>query len=123
MNWHHWLGLPHRIGADPRTDGAACCLVMAHILLADAGLTPPPLQPMVDAAVVGDWARLMNDYNQATVSIGAPERLSMTLLTTRNGIGLATVVEDGMLLVPHHKHGVIAFPADVLRGRDWRKLR
>lgn len=123
MMWHKWLGLPHEIGADPRDGKAACCLVMAHILIASEGLNPPPLEPMVHLARKGDWGALMNDYNNATRAVNAPERLAMTLLTTRNGIGLGTVVEDGLLLVPHHRHGVITFPADVLRGRQWRVLK
>lgn len=123
MNWHTWLGLPHQIGADPREGKAACCLVMAHILLSDAGLNPPPLEPMVRAALNSDWSALMNDYNDATRTVNAPERLAMTLLVTRKGIGLGTVVEDGLLLVPHHRHGVVTFPADMLRDRNWRVLK
>lgn len=123
MMWHKWLGLPHQIGADPREGKAACCLVMAHILLTDAGLNPPPLEPLVRAARYSHWAALMNDYNNATRTVYAPERLAMTLLVTRKGIGVGTVVEDGLLLVPHHRHGVITFPADMLRDRDWRVLK
>lgn len=123
MMWHRWLGLPHEIGADPRDGKAACCLVIAHILLTDAGLVPPPLEPMVQRARIGDWSGLMADYHNATRAVQCRERLAMTLLVTKNGIGLGTVVEDGLLLIPHHQHGVITFPADVLRGREWRVLK
>lgn len=123
MIWLPWLGLPHVIGADPRDGEGACCLVMTHILLTDAGLSPPPLEPMIAMAKAGEVSNLEAAYNQATEAIAGPENLAMTMFQTEIGVGVGIVVDSNFVLIPHHKSGVKAISLRALTRQPWRRLK
>jgi hypothetical protein len=116
IDWSDWLGLPHRIGADPREGKAACCLVIARIVLQDAGLATPPIDQMIEQAQAGDWIPLQRQFYSFCEATTAPELHSITLL--RNGaagLGVGTIVAPNTLLTLHHRRGVIALPVNRLR--------
>jgi hypothetical protein len=109
--YHSWLGLPHEIGADPRDGHAACCLVMARILLEDAGQTPPPIDDWIELARAGRWEPLRDAFYRNTEELPKAEPWSITLLDSpEEGLGIGTVVPGRLLLVPLHSRGVTALP-------------
>lgn len=119
-NWYQWIGLPHRIGADPRTDGAACCLVITKILLTEAGQPMPAIDAWLDLARRGAWDELRDAFYRNCEETPKPEPWTLTLLETGDPLatsmlGLGVVVPSGFLLVPHHRRGVQAIPLNQLR--------
>jgi hypothetical protein len=109
--YHSWLGLPHEVGADPRNGKAACCLVMARILLEEAGQEPPPIEAWIDMARRGQWEPLRDAFHRHTEELAKPEPWALTLLDDPAiGLGLGTVIPGRMLLVPLHEKGVSAIP-------------
>jgi hypothetical protein len=113
--YHPWLGLPHRIGADPREGEAACCLVMARILLEEAGQKPPPIEQWIGMALEAAWEPLRDAFYRHTEQLAQPEPLALTLLEDADGtLGLGTVITSRLLLAPVHKRGVTAIPLFVL---------
>jgi hypothetical protein len=123
-DWRPWLGLPHEIGADPRDGKAACCLVMATVLLAEAGLHPPDPAPWISFARRGDFTSIQLEVEKYFEPVPFPELLSFTLL--RNGIhglGVGIVVEPNTLLLVHHRKGVIAMPINQLRLLQYNRLK
>jgi hypothetical protein len=109
--YHAWLGLPHEIGADPRNGQGACCLVMAKILLEDAGRSAPPIEDWIVMAKASDWGPLRDAFYRHTEELSKPEPFALTLLENgSDGLGLGTVIPNSLLLVPLHKRGVTTIP-------------
>ena len=128
-DWHQWIGLPHRIGADPRTDGAACCLVITKILVTEAGYPMPAIDDWIELAHQESWDELRNAFYRHCEEIPSAEPWSLTLLETGDpageyALGLGVVVPGPFLLMPHHRSGVQALPLRTLRGTPaFYKLR
>lgn len=109
--YHSWLGLPHVIGADPRDGEGACCLVMAKLLLEDAGFKMPPIDAWIEMAKKGAWDPLRDAFYRNTTPVEYPIVWSLTLLDNpEGGLGLGTVIPHRMLLAPIHDRGVTALP-------------
>lgn len=109
--YHSWLGLPHEIGADPRDGKAACCLVMARILLEEAGQIPPPIDQWIEMARSGQWEPLRDAFYRHTEELPQAEPWSISLLDDpKEGLGIGTVVPGRFMLVPLHSRGVTALP-------------
>jgi hypothetical protein len=125
-NWHDWLSLPHRTGADPRDGEAACCLVMAQVLHEQAGSPfPSELVPYwLELVEAKAWAILKDEFYGRTAPANLPRPLSMALVRGQNSMGIAIVPENGILLAPHHSRGVIAVPISpqVLKHYSFREL-
>lgn len=123
--WTDWIGLPHQIGADPREGKAACCLVMARILLTNVGIPFPEIEDqLLDLARAHQWTRLSKVFHEHTEPILKPEPWSLTLVENGPaGLGLGTVVPGPYLLLPHHRKGVTAIPIVVLRKLNYHRLR
>ena len=128
-DWHQWIGLPHRIGADPRIDGAACCLVITKILLTEAGHPMPAVDDWIELAHQESWDELRDAFDRHCEEIPSPEPWSLTLLETGDPagyytLGLGVVVPGPFLLIPHHRRGVQALPLRTLRSTTaFYKLR
>ena len=123
-NWSDWVGLPHEVGADPLQGKSACCLQIAKILLSQEGLSTPPIEPLLERARFRDWPGLTAAFNSLSEPLEGPEPLALTLITNgRFGLGLGVVVENGRLLVPHHRKGVVAIPLDLLKPLVYRRLK
>lgn len=124
VDWTSWLGLPHAIGADPREGRAACCLVIAKIVLEDAGLVVPPIDQMIGEARGENWIALQQQFYNYCEEIIAPEINSITLLRNGTaGLGVGTVVAPNTLLTLHHRRGVIALPINRLRLLKFYRVR
>lgn len=109
--YHPWLGLPHEIGADPRNGQAACCLVMAKILLEANGQSAPSIDEWIEMARDGEWDLLRDAFYRNTEELPKAEPYSLTLLEDeQEGLGLGTVIPGRLLLVPLHKRGVGTIP-------------
>ena len=114
--WMRWIGLPHAFGADPK-EGIACdCLLMVWAVLDEAGIHHPPFDPnWLELAKAERWNELQNLWDKITRLIAEPEPYAVTLL--RNGpagLGVAVVVDDGLLMV-NHKRGVYWAPLDAFK--------
>lgn len=114
--WNAWIGLPHEIGADPREGRAACCLVIAQIVLQNAGYEVPPLDQMLQSARNRDWENLQSTFSELCAPVPEPRIPSITLVNNgMNGLGVVTVVAPNTLLSINHKRGVITLPLNRLR--------
>lgn len=122
--WEPWLGLPHEIGADPREGRAACCLVIAQVVLQRAGLPFPPIDPLLEAVRRGDWIELQKTFYSHCTALDAPEINALCLIRNGpQGLGIGTVVASNTLITLHHHKGVITLPANRLRLLKFYKLR
>lgn len=123
--WLNWIGLPHVVGADPRQGQGACCLVMARILLTEAGQYFPDIEEqLLSLARAAHWDRLTKEFERHTERLEGPEPWSLTLI--RNGpagLGIGTVVPGEYLLLPHHRRGVRAIPISALRPLTFHRVR
>lgn len=109
--YHPWLGLPHAIGADPREGQGACCLVMAALLLEDAGREMPPIERWLEMAQRGEWEPLRDAFYRHTEELAQAETYSLTLLEDINeGLGIGIVIPGRLLLAPLHTRGVSTIP-------------
>lgn len=107
-SWRDWLGLPHVIGADPRDGQGACCLVMAAVLHEQAGtpFRPGLVADLLTLVRAKAWDSLRQQFNARTEADLDPRPLSMTLIQNSKTLGIGIMVEDTVLLVPHHLRGV-----------------
>ena len=124
MNWHQWIGLPHEFGADPREGVGADCVLMAWLILDDAGIPHPSFDAeWLDMARQGLWADLERLWDEATVQLEAPAPYAVTLFRNGpNGLGVGIVVDSGLLLV-HHRRGVRWVPFDFMPQLRFYKFR
>jgi hypothetical protein len=125
LEWRHWIGLPHEIGADPREGRAACCVRMAQILLRNAGLPAPDLEPeWFTHAAEGRWDYCRSIFHDLTEP--TPERELWTMAWVTNGpkgFGIGTVVQGDRLLIPHHRKGVFAIPISLLKPLSYFRVK
>lgn len=122
-DWHSWLGLPHRIGADPREGQACCCLRMAVIMLQDLGLDPPEIDPAwFDMARERRWTDLYEEFQLVTQETGEAELWSLVPLLTPISFGVGVVVQDNLLLGVHHRSGLTTVPLHQLRNPSYYTL-
>lgn len=114
-DWHSWLGLPHRLGADPREGEACCCLKMAHIMMSDLGLNPPEIKPYW-AKLARDrrWSDLHREFQLVTQETDTERLWSLVPLLTPVSFGIGVVVPDRLLLGVHHRYGLTTVPLDNL---------
>jgi hypothetical protein len=111
LAWHNWIGLPHWLGADPRDRYGACCLRMAYALHEAAGTPMPPFQAeWLVMARDGKWNDLEAAFHSITSPIEGPRLWSLIPITGHKKFGIGVVVQDQMMLTPHHQRGVMAIP-------------
>jgi len=121
--WLRWIGLPHRLGADPCDGVGADCLVMCAKVRTDAGLSMPDIDPQWFAlAAAKQWEPLTAAWDQLMERCDA-EPYALLLHRQPSGLGVAIAIDDGILVV-HHRRGVqwlpIAAAARVIRLEYWR---
>lgn len=114
-NWRSYIGLPHVFGADPADGEGADCLVLVMGVLDDLGIAHPPFdEQWLQLAKRGAWEQLESLWKQGTTALAGPEEGAVTLL--RNGpagLGVAVVIDGGLLMV-HHRRGVVWIPLHLL---------
>jgi hypothetical protein len=121
--WMQWLGMEHQTGADPRTDGKACCLIIAEIVATTHGIRfPVDSSELIARVRRGDiaWVETVFEKHTQPVDNGYPGCIAL-LKNETAGYGIGTVVSDGnesnlYLLIPHHKRGLIAISTSSIRG-------
>ena len=109
--WQEWIGLPHRVGADPRDGQGACCLRMVYAIYEEVGLPIPEFDSSwIRMAREKRWADLYEEFESVTYEIGDKELWALVPLIATDSFGIGVVVQDDMVLVPHHRRGVAAIP-------------
>ena len=109
--WQEWIGLPHRVGADPRDGQAACCLRMVYAIYEEVGLPIPAFDSSwIRMAREKRWADLYEEFESVTYEIGDKELWALVPLIATDSFGIGVIVQDDMVLVPHHRRGVAAIP-------------
>lgn len=124
MTWRGWLGLPHGFGADPGQGQAADCVIMAVRVLQQLGNDDPPIdQEWWRLAAAGHWAELRQRWLAVTRPLQEPQDGALTLIDNGPlGLGVAVVVDGGLLFV-HHRAGVAWLPlALVRRDLEFREV-
>lgn len=124
MNWHAWIGLPHKFGADPRQGKAADCVRMVWAILDNAGIPHPEFDyEWLQLARSGEWDLLQLLWEQATEPLTAPEEHAVCLFENGPaGLGVGIVVDDGVLIV-HHQRGVCWAPYRALKTVEYCRFK
>jgi hypothetical protein len=121
IDYHKWIGLPHKFAADPDDGEGADCLVVAHKILCANGRPCPPFDSeWVELAGRQEWGALEGEWNKYMVRVDTPEVCDLSM--TRNaitGFAIGVVVDDGVLIV-HHRKGVVWIPLSLVRTEFWR---
>lgn len=118
--WRPWIGLPYRLGADPREGEACCCLNLTSLVLEAAGINPPPLQTeWLKYAKVHNWSAIEEAFynNTKLHECQYPDRpapYSICLLRSRDAMGLGIVTEARSILTALHSIGVATIPLNYM---------
>ncbi len=124
IDWHKWIGLPSLYGADPRDVEAACCIKIAKIICEETwGRAPEIDDNWYRMAAQRRWLDLYEEFNMI-VTEAEPEGLwSLVPMLTPSSFGVAVVVQDDLLLVTSHRHGVQAVPLSSYQDLScWKPL-
>lgn len=121
--WRSYLGLPHALAADPEDGVGADCLILALRVLDELGHPHPPLDHgWFQLAEQGAWNQLETIWHRITAPVQSPEDGAVTLLHNGPaGLGVAVVVDGGLLLV-HHRRGVVWVPLHLLKPFHYRRF-
>lgn len=121
--WMRYVGMPYRLGADPRQGRGTDCIRMVFAVLRDAGLNPPPVER--------NWYHLLaarntdaieREWFQLTEQASGPEQFSMALLPADGDFSIGIVVDNGLLTV-RANIGVTWVPLSSLRPLNYRRLK
>jgi hypothetical protein len=123
-NWRSFLGLPHRLAADPLHGEAADCFLVACAVLAEAGIRHPEADPAwFELARQGRWSELQHIWTAITEPLPGPEPFAVTLVTNGPaGLGVGVVIDNG-LLITHHKRGVTWVPLSVMKPLSYFRFK
>lgn len=124
IDYYKWIGLPHKLGADPDDGEGADCLVVAYKVLSSLDIYFPRPQPEWFAMVERkEWANLYLVWENHMEKTVGP---AMGLLSMRRnrvtGFNIMVVVGDGALCV-HHVTGVRWLPLSLVKGPFWKARR
>ena len=113
--WYPWLGLPHKIDADPRYDGAVSCLKMVELIYEEYGVPHNPISDeWYTLAYNNQWDDLYEVFHYNTRE-DIKQLYNLVPFHTSRSFGLGIVVEDDMILTPHHRQGLIVLPISSLK--------
>lgn len=125
--WLDWVGLPWRLGADPRDGKGACCFRTAQAAR-EALLLPWPADEMArwyELAQAGAWELLREDWKTMTYMEEGPTRAGQLVKFDRDdgGFGLGVMAsETALITVPEHRR-LIVLPAKMVSARPRYELR
>jgi hypothetical protein len=121
IDYYRWIGLPHRLGADPSNGEGADCLILVHKILTSAGVSCPPINKRWFLLVAKkDWAKMHEIWNCHMVQVDKPKNFDVYMATNNvTGLCLGAVVDDGIVTV-HHEKGVCWVPLSLTKGPFWR---
>lgn len=123
-DWMQYVGMPYRMGADPRNGNATDCIRLVLRVLEDAGLNPPAVERKWYALLAqGDIDAIRDDWLSLTEQTNGPEQYAMTLLPTQGLFSIAIVVDDGLLTVNANLDMVTWVPLKDLRPLNYRRLK
>ena len=121
--WEPWLGLPHKLGADPRDGNACCCLKLAEIVLREVGLPVPQIDKKWYAlARERCWLELYDEFQLLTQQTSERELWALVPFLTDRSFGIGVVIPNDMLLCVHHRYGVTAVPLDTVRDPTYHVI-
>lgn len=119
MSLHQFLGLKHKLGADPKNGEGADCLLLCFTLLDEAGIHRAEFNPeWLKMAEAGQWLQLERIWNTITRPVSEPVTGSVALhwnkpSKTHPRLGVSTVVENngtlGIVMI-HGRKGVVWLP-------------
>jgi hypothetical protein len=121
IDYHKWIGLPHKFAADPDDGEGADCLVIAHKILCANNLPCPPFNSeWIELAEKREWGTLEEQWNKYMVRVETPKVCDISMVRNEiTGFAIGVVVDDGVLIV-HHLKGVAWIPLSLVRTEFWR---
>lgn len=123
-SWMRYVGLPYRMGADPRQGQATDCIRLVLRVLEDAGLNPPPVERQwYKWLAEGNLDAIKQDWYALTEQTNGPEQYAMTLLPSGGLFCIAVVVDDGLLAISANLNIVSWIPINRLRPLNYRRLK
>jgi len=122
--WMRYVGLPYRMGADPRQGQATDCIRLVLRVLEDAGLNPPPVERQwYKWLAEGNLDAIKQDWYALTEQTNGPEQYAMTLLPSAGLFCIAVVVDDGLLAISASLNIVSWIPINRLQPLNYRRLK
>lgn len=121
MNWHKWIGKPHRTGDDPAIDDGCDCLLMVVRIREHLGLPVPKInetKALIDLAKAGAYSEIHSLIKKHLEPVQKPCDGAFMIFETPDQIGTAVIIEGGLLHVSHKK-GVRWFPSNMVRQFNW----
>jgi hypothetical protein len=123
-SWMKYVGMPYRMGADPRNGNGTDCIRLVLRVLEDAGLQPPPVERQWYKWLAEDnLDAIRDDWYALTEQTAGPEQYAMALVPTGGVFCIAVVVDDGLLTVSANLDMVAWVPLHSIRPLNYRRLR
>jgi hypothetical protein len=121
--WMKYIGLPFRLGADPKDGEAADCIRLVLRVLEEAGLNPPHVERKWYALLAHhNLEAIREDWFSLTEQTAKPEEYAMTVLPSASEFSIGVVVSDGLLSV-RNETGVLWMPLQNLPPLNYRRLK
>lgn len=122
--WMHYVGMPYRLGADPRYGNSTDCIRLVLNVLRDAGLSPPEVErKWYRWLAEGDIDAIRNDWLSLTEQTNGPEQYAMALLPAEGLFCIAVVVDGGLLTIGSRLEKVTWVPLVNVRPLNYRRLK
>lgn len=123
-SWMQYVGMPYRMGADPRNGNGTDCIRLVLRVLEDGGLTPPPVERRwYKWLAESNLEAIRKDWLSLTEQTAGPEQYAMTLLPSSGMFCIAVVVDNGLLTVSASLDVVAWIPLTSIRPLNYRRLK
>jgi hypothetical protein len=119
--WQRWIGKPHQFAADPDVTDGCDCLVMFGKVRRLLGLPCPDdatIQRLLTLGAAAEFEEIHALIAPHLIAQAVPSEGSFTINTVGGHIGVAVVVDEGLLHVSL-KHGVRWVSLENLRQLNW----
>lgn len=111
--WRKWVGLPWRLGADPRGGQGACCFRTAQAVREELGMPWPAdrMEHWYSDAQLGAWPGLRCDWDELAAPIEQPEPGALIRFDHGDSsFGVGVLPDERTLITVRHYGRLIVGP-------------